>query len=116
MTEFTDPAEPPDGGFTYGTDDERQNDRAPLVEQGWIKPGEANGWSDAALEMAADACRSGVLIEKFDEIPYGPLDEVMSEYSDRWNSMNGVERLILRALSSALAVQQPQMIDPRTGA
>ncbi len=99
MTDSRNGFGPPaaNGGFTYETDDEHQNDRDFLVEQGWIKPGEADGWSDAALEMVAEACDSGVPIEEFDEIPYGPLDEVMFKYGDRWNSMSGVERLIAAA-------------------
>src|SRR5438034_5286997 len=96
MTESRDGVEPPvaDGAFTYETDEERQKDRDFLVEQGWIKPGEADGWPDAALETVTEACASGVPIEEFDEIPYDPLDQVMVEYGDRWDSMSGVERLI----------------------
>lgn len=97
MTDSRDEPPAANGAFTYETDEERQRDRDFLVEQGWIKPGEADGWSDAGLEMVAEACGSGVPIEEFDEIPYGPLDEVMFEYGDRWDSMSGVERLIAAA-------------------
>ena len=93
MTDSRDEPPAANGAFTYETDEERQRDRDFLVEQGWMKPGEADGWSDASLEMVAEACGSGVPIEEFDEIPYGPLDEVMFEYGDRWDSMSGVERL-----------------------